>query len=141
MVTITTSGIDVNGNSNVVFTFGEGDIKTIKVDKTAMLDVNEAPGSDSDSTFVVDFNGVNKKITLDGAITPATSTRTSVGTTTSITAQAAWLEYWVNGGQSGMILSTNFQTSKTVYIEKFSYTEESGNVNFLPFTISFVEGL
>ena len=140
-VTLTSTDKDINNNANTVFTFQDGDIKSIKVNKTAMLDVNESPGSDSDSTFVVDFNGVNKHIVIDGTITPATSTVTSYATTTSITAQIAWLEFWINGNQSGMTFNSNFQASKKVFIENISYTEEQGNVNFVTFNMSLVESM
>lgn len=128
-------------NSVETFTFQPGDIEDVKVDKTANLDVNETPGSDSASTFIVDFNGVGKKISISGNITAATTSRTSVTTTTSITAQIAWLEALLNGEQSGLVFNSTFQTpNKNVYASKLSYSEKAGNSNFAEFSMDFVEG-
>lgn len=128
------------GSDSVVFTWNPGDIIDISVAKDANLDENPLPGGDSDANFVIDFNGVSKTIRLTGKITPATTTRTSTGTTTTIAQQLAWLETLVNGAQTGHTLNTTFQSSKTVYCRSFEYKEMSGNPNFAEFTIDLVEG-
>lgn len=134
MVTITNS-------SSVTFTFDEGSVNSVDVKKSAGLDESATPASDSEDAFVIDFNGVVKSITITGIIFTADSTRTSSGTTTSITDQIAWLEALIDGSQAGYSFSSTFQTTKTVYVRKFSYSEEQGvGVNSISFTLDMVEG-
>jgi len=128
-------------NDGVTFTFGDGDIESVSVEKTGSLDENPAPASDSDSAFIVDFNGVLKTFTLKGVITPATTTRTSTGTTTSIEDQLDWLFVLVDGVQSGYTFNSTYQTNKTVYCRKVRAVERAGMPNGVDISIEFVEGL
>ena len=125
----------------VTFTFQQGDVEGVKMNKQGQLDENPTPASDSSYAFVIDFNGVIKTITLTGAITTATSTRLSTGTATTISAQIDWLLTLVDGAQTGYTFNSTFQTGKTVYCRKCSFDEVSGEVTKSPFTIELVEGL
>ena len=91
--------------------------------------------------LVVDFNGVIKTITLTGYITPATTTRTSIGTVTTIEQQIDWLIDLVDGAQDGYTFNSTYQTSKTVYCRKVNFDEVSGDPNKVYYTIEFIEGL
>jgi hypothetical protein len=125
---------------SVTFTFQDGDMSEVNVNLQGNLDENPLPASNSSNTFVVDFNGVIKTINLSGRITPATTSRTSTGSTTTIAQQLAWLETnLVNGTQSGATFNSNFQTNKNVYFRKLSYKEESGNPNFVECQIEMIE--
>jgi hypothetical protein len=125
----------------VTFSFQDGDCDNVKITKQGSLDENPMPASDSDSAFVLDFNGVLKTITLKGNITTATTTRTSTGTTTTIEAQIDWLIALVDGSQDGYTFNSTFQTNKTVYCRKVDFDENAGEPNKVPYTIEFVEGL
>ena len=124
----------------VTFTFQDGNVKDVTINKQGSLDENPMPVSDSEYTFVMDFNGVTKTLTLNGTLTTALTTRTSTGTTTSVEDQMDWLITLVNGSQTGYTFNSTFQTSKTVYCRKVNFKELSGELD-CPFTIEFVEGL
>jgi hypothetical protein len=128
-------------NGLVTFTFADGDCETVVVKKNGNLDENPLPASDSNYAFVIDFNGVLKTITLSGFITEALTTRTDIGTTTTIEAQQDWLLALVNGSQTGYTFSSTYQTGKTVYCRNVQFTEKSGDPNRVSFVIDFVEGL
>ncbi len=127
--------------SGVTFTFQDGDCDNVSIRKSSNLDVTPIPGGNSDDAFVIDFNGVTKTITLTGQLTPATSSRTSTGSTLTIAEQMDWLLDLIDGNQAtGFTLSTTFQSSKTVFCQRLNFNEEGGNPNQSPFTIEFVEG-
>ena len=126
---------------SVVFTFKEGNVDTVKVNKQGALDENPMPASDSDYTFVMDFNGVTKSITLSGNLSLAATSRTSTGDTKTIEEQMDWLLTLVDGAQDGYTFSSTFQTAKTVYCRKVDFTENAGDPLRVPFTVEFVEGL
>ena len=128
-------------NSGVTFTFQDGDCETVDIEKSGHLDENPTPGSDSDSAFVIDFNGVIKVISLHGYITPADTSRTDSGSTTTIEEQQDWLLDLVDGTQIGYTFNSTYQTNKTVYCRKCKFTEVSGDMNRVEFNIEFVEGL
>ncbi len=128
-------------NNGTTFTFNNGDIEKVTVNKSGNLDENPTPASDSDSAFIIDFNGVLKTITLIGKITLATSSRTDVGTTLTIEDQMDWLLDLVDGVQNGYTFNSTYQTSKTVYCRRVNFDEISGEANYVTFSIEFVEGL
>jgi len=133
--------VTIQNSGGVTFTFDDGEVETIEVDKEARLDENPTPASDSDQAYILDFNGCLKTITITGVLFETTSTRTSTGTTTSIADQIAWFEAIINGSQSGSILNTNHQSNKTIFLRKLHYEEIAGNPTKLPFRIDAVEGL
>ena len=94
-----------------VFTFQEGDVETLTIDKTANLDTNPMPGSDSDSTFVIDFNGVEKTLTISGRITEAASTRVAGQSVTTINEQISWLQGLIAGNQTGHTVEIVFESA------------------------------
>jgi len=134
MVTIT------RDSDSVIFTFQDGDVASVKVGKDSNIDSNPLPGGDSNDNFIIDTNGANKTITINGFITPATSTRTSSGTTTTIAQQLAWLETLINGSQTGHTFSSTYQSSKIVFVQNIDYTEKCGNPNMVEFSITLIEG-
>jgi len=125
---------------SVVFTFQDGNVSEVILNKQGALDENPMPVSDSEYTFVMDFNGVTKTLTLNGTLTEATSSRTSTGTTLTVEDQMDWLLTLVDGSQTGYTFNSTYQTSKTVYCRKVNFKELSGQLAS-PFSIEFVEGL
>jgi len=124
----------------VIFTFQDGDVADVVVNKAGNLDENSMPASDSEYAFVVDFNGVLKTITLSGKLTLAATTRTSTGTVKTVEEQMDWLITLVNGAQTGYTFNSTYQTGKTVYARKVNFRELAGELD-VPFTIELVEGL
>lgn len=127
-------------NGSVTFTFQDGDVDSVTVNKNGNLDENPIPASDSNNAFIIDFNGVIKTITVSGFITEAATSRTDVGTTTSIEDQSAWLLDLVDGLQTGYTFSSTYQTNKTVYCRRVNIVEKSGDALRVSFNIEFVEG-
>ncbi len=128
-------------NGAVTFTFQDGDTDDVVIEKTGNLDENAIPGADSDNAFVIDFNGVLKVITLTGNLSTAATSRTDVGSTTTIEAQMDWLFDLVDGAQTGYTFNSTYQTSKTVYCRRVKFTEKAGEPETVPFIIELVEGL
>jgi len=126
-------------SDSVIFTFQDGDCDTVTSAKNGQVDVSPLPGSDSDSAFGIDINGVTRTFTLSGVLTPATSTRTSSGTTTTVQQQLDWLETLLNGTQTGHTLNTTFYSSKNVFVQSINMQESSGDSGILDFTITFIE--
>jgi hypothetical protein len=126
----------------VTFTFDDGEVETIEVQKQGRLDENTMPVSDSDGTFILDFQGVMKTIRLSGFLfdTTDTGSRTSTGTTVTIEDQATWLQNLVNGAQSGYTFNSSYQTNKKVYCRNFQFTEKAGDVARVAFVLELVEG-
>lgn len=135
---MTNPSITSNG---VTFTFADGECEKVEVNKQGQLDENTMPASDSDGTFVVDFNGVLKTIVVTGELFDTTDSRTSSGSVMTIEQQIAWLENLVNGSQFGYTFNSRFQTNKKVYCRRFKADEEAGKPTGAPFTLELVEGM
>lgn len=127
-------------NGGVTFTFYPGSIKSLSVDKLAGLDVNALPISDSDETFINDFNGTLKTITITGTLTPETSSVISPGSVTSVTDQINWIEALINGNQSSSTFTSLTQSAIKVYIQRFNYQEEQGYSDRVTYTLTLLEG-
>jgi len=127
-------------NGTDTFTFEQGEVESVKMNKQGQLDENPMPASDSDDAFVIDFNGVIKNITITGMIIESATTRSDTSTIKTIAAQIDWLLALVDGAQDGYTFNSTFQSNKTVYCRKCEFNEVSGEVTKSPFTIEFVEG-
>jgi hypothetical protein len=125
----------------VTFTFQDGTVDSVEVQKQAQLDENTLPASDSNDAFILDFNGVKKGIVINGFIFDDGTNRTSSGTTVTIEAQMDWLMAIVDGSQSGITFNSTYQTGKTVYVRSVSFVEKSGNPLRVEFRMDFVEGM
>ena len=127
--------------SGTTFTFADGDCENVKSIKTAGIDPNPTPASDSDQAFIVDFHGVLRSITISGFITPAFSTRIDTGSVATIKEQLDWLDAIPNGAQTGVTLNTTYLVNKIVYIRRFEHDEKSGDALRVAFTMELLEGL
>lgn len=146
----------------VTYTFDKGQVKSIRSEITVNLDNESLAISGPMQAMLFDFEGALKKITIDGVIIAATTTRTSLGTTTTILSQKQWLESILNGNQSLITFSSTYEaksvtTSRTptsgdpklatfantkVMASIIEFTNEGGNPNALPFKIVlFVGGI
>jgi len=141
-----------NGDS-VVFTFADGEVKTVRSEITSQVDSIPMPASAPANTILLDLGGVIKKITVTGTLFVTATTRTSVGTVTSLLAQKQWLEDLMDGGQTSMLFTSNFEsyshdgtgswesTSTTqVVVQKLTFAENEGNPNEIPFVMNLMVG-
>ena len=126
--------------NGVTFTFDDGEVKSVDVEKVGNLDVSSTPASDSNDSFIVDFNGVVKSIMISGQLFETDTTRTSTGTTTSIEDQQAWLEDLVDGSQNGYTFNSSYQTNKTVFCRRVKFSEDAGKPNNVKFSMELIEG-
>ena len=128
-------------NGGVTFTFKEGNVSDVDIEKKGNLDENAMPASDSDNAFILDFNGVIKTLTLTGELTPSTTSRTDSGSVKTIEEQTDWLMDLVDGSQSGYTFNSTYQTNKTLYCRRFKFKEKAGTPGGVTFTLEFVEGI
>ena len=160
-------GVDVSIlKGTVLFTFQVCDVQSCKSAISCTLEPNQMPASGSMLTQIFDFNGVSKMITLKGALTTATVSRTSIsGVATSttiktVTEQKKWLESLCSGSQAPMTFISNYETyststaqtpsdsdpyastfaATTIMVESIDFDEQAANVDYLPFTINLKVG-
>lgn len=132
----------------VVFTFNEGDADEVETALNAGLDFDAMPTMPATAGLLFDFNGVTKTIRISGALTLATSSRTSVGSCISIDEQRQWLEAFVDGQQRGSTFTSNYSStwnghawvSSKILVGAITFTEQSGYPNHLKFTMQFSIG-
>jgi hypothetical protein len=124
------------------FTFADSEVDAVEIKKNANLDENTMPASDSDSAFILDFNGVKKDITLTGQIIDTTgASRVDTSTVVTIEDQINWLTAIPAGSQTGLIFNSSYQTNKKVYMRSIVFTEKAGDPLRVVFRIELVEGL
>lgn len=128
-------------SGTTTFTFDDGEVDSVDVKKNANLDENTLPASDSNSAFILDFNGVKKDIIIAGYLYDSATTRTDIGTTTTIAQQIDWLTAIPAGNQTGVLFNSTYQTNKKVYVRSMSFIEKAGEVNKVEFRMEFVEGM
>lgn len=134
--------------AGVVFTFNETDVENVQTSITANLDFDSMPASPATSALAFDFNGASKTITINGKITLATSTRTSVGNITAIDDQRKWLESFIDGLQLGNTFTSNYSSSwngsawvnSKVLVGTVTFSEQTGEPNFLSFSMQLIVG-
>lgn len=133
--------VTIENQSGVTFTFQDGDPQIIVAEVMSEIEQMGLTGTTYSSAILADYEGVRKVITIEGALTPATSTTTDTGETKTIAEQKTWLE----GLQSGLQLPKTFTASyeaEEVMVAKVRTEEHAGIPNFLPFQIIlFVGGL
>ncbi len=155
--------VTIQNSSGVTFTFQEGDINTVTSIIVGDIDSSPMPGSGPRGAMAFDISGVIKTITVEGQLTVATSTVISPGTITTILQQKQWLESLLDGGQkiatathgkftsnyeeysvktSGntIVDSSSDDEKTTCMVQKITFTEQTGNPEVLPFTITLIVG-
>jgi len=142
------SAPSITNAAGVIFTFNEGDCTDITSSIGANLDSDSMPLSTALDALLFDYNGVLKTITVTGALTLATSTRTSSGTVTTIDSQRQWLEAFIDGNQLGSTFVSNYTSTwngstfvdSKVLVGNVTFTERSGFPNELSFTMTLIVG-
>ena len=146
--------ITVSGNT---FTFTPGDVIKIGSSIQSLAEVTSVSSTGPMGSYLYDYDGSSKTITVSGALTTASTTRISGYTITTITQQKNWLESLINGGQVPItfestyeLLSVTDNTGSAPYnggfaytkcmVQSMNFTEESGRPNKLPFTIVLLVG-
>ncbi len=149
-VTLTTGGY--------TFTFQEGDINKVSSSYSTNIEPMTISKTGPLGTFIYDYEGVAKQITVTGGLTPATATRIAGYSILTILQQKKWIESVCNGNQSNIAFSSNYEaqsvdvssTSNAPYLSTFAPTtckiisynfgEEEATPDHLPFTIVFEVG-
>lgn len=145
----------VNG---ITFTFAEGEVKEINTEITTNIEPVTISVSGPSATYVYDYDGCRKEITLVGILFATGTSRVSGYSIDTIIEQKQWLESLANGNQSPIQFSSNYESlsvlstasltlpyngsfSNTyVKIVSINFREMEGLVNELPFTIKMVVG-
>ncbi len=132
--------ITIKNKDNVTFTFNNGDVENIGKTVDASLDVMPMPMSPSDETFVNDFNGATRRITLSGHLNLATSSRTSTGSTLTPLEQDEWLDALITGFQEGYAFNDGNHATMTIFIMSYNSNFDVKTPNGIPFSFEYVEG-
>ena len=138
--------VSIQNSDGVTFTFQNSDIIKVQSIITGDIDHSTMPISGPMGAMGFDIAGGMKIIGVDGILTLASSTRTSTGTTTTILQQKQWLEAVINGNQSQVTFTSNYEsksygssfTNTKVIIQKLTFGEESGMPNEVPFTMNLI---
>ena len=151
-VTLTTGG--------VTFEFQPGDCESCRSLINSGVEANELPASPPAAAMLFDFDGPTKQITLSGRFTEANTNRITpggAGTVTTILQQKQWVESVINGNQSPIVFTSNYEsqtagfgsatspyqaafTLTRVMILTFETTESEGNPNALDFSLTLLAG-
>lgn len=159
MVDVSLTIVDINTSpSTITFTFQDGDISSVESSVAAGPEDLPLSASGPLQTNLFDFEGVVKVITLKGQITEAVTSRTNIGTTTTILEQKQFLESLCNGGQTLITFASNYESqsitrkesgsspnqgtyaSTTCMIREIRFTENSGNPSMILFNMVLVVG-
>ena len=140
------------------FTFQSGDIEFIESNITSSVEPTKITKTGAMGTLNYDFDGVLKTITIEGILTPATTTRVAGYSVTSVLSQKQWLESMINGNQGVIELTDDYEGQSVLsdsgatapYLGSFTSTKcKSGNIKFrrtrglvnrLKFTLTLVVG-
>jgi len=144
--------------NNEVFTFSNGDVKSVRSIITGKPTQQEISASGPMSAYLYDYDGVLKKISVSGILTNADSTRVAGSYINTIYEQKQWLESLLNGDQdliefestydSQTVLSKSSPTnpyqagftSTYCMIESMEFNEVDGEPNHLRFNITLIVG-
>ena len=147
--------LTVNG---ITFTFDEGDIDTIESSIVTGVDALDMALSGPGGTYLYDFAGVTKTITIKGKISDAATTRTSSGTISTMEQQKQWLESIANGNQAIILFTSTYDSQSILQssgatspfqgaftltrcmLKSLTITEVAGEMNTMPYTLVLVVG-
>jgi len=132
--------ITIKNKDNVTFTFNNGDVESISRTSDASLDVMPMPMSPSNETFVNDFNGATRRITMSGHLNLADTSRTSTGTTLTTIDQDKWLDALITGLQEGYLFNDGLHDELTIFIMSYNSSIVVTDPNSIPFSLEYVEG-
>lgn len=141
--------VTIIGQDDAVFTFAQGEIKTVKGRAAAEIEVNALPASGPSSAIGFDFNGVLKMITISGVLFETSSSRVNTSSVTTILEQKQWLEKQLNGLQLPKGFTSNYDSQSfngtsfvatKVFKGLFEWSETEGSPEALPITITLLVG-
>lgn len=129
----------------VTFTFENGEVDSVKSHISTQPDEMPMPGAAPMNTIQMDMGGAKKTVTISGALIESASTRTSTGTVKTILEQKQWLEKIIDGQQSIVTFTSNYESSSvngvnslantTALVKTVDFEEKTKDPNELPFTI------
>lgn len=131
--------ITITNADGVVFTFQDGDIFNVESTVASSIEQYGLSGLDWTYAFLADFEGVRKIITLSGALTDASTSRTSSGSVLTIAQQKAWLEALQTGQQTPQSFVSDFE-NETVMVGQFRTNNDCQKPNELNFTMTLNVG-
>jgi len=148
---------NINGTS-ITFTFNDWEIESIKSTTMQTPDNTPITGTGAMGSYVYNYDGATKAITITGTIQTASTTRTSTGTVTSMVDQVKWLEGLFCGSSNSITFTSTYDSvtpdteinavspfpahyaNTTVIGGMFEHDERNGEVNIVPFTLTLIVG-
>lgn len=139
----------ITGNIGDVFTFADGEINRIFHRIAGDIEITSFPGLGPSTAFGFDFNGVIKVITITGVLFETTASRVSGASVTTLLEQVQWLEKEINGDQLARSFTSNYASqtfdgtnfvSTAIFAGLFEFSENAGDPEKLPFTLSLLVG-
>ena len=140
------------------FTFNDGDVDRIQETITPAPEPTQISGTGPKGTYIYDYEGVIKTITISGYLTNSGVTRIPTYSIDTIYEQKQWLESLANGAQVSITLASTYATQSVYtsigptppFISTFSSTtcmcsgmnfyEMSGDPLRLKFDMQFIVG-
>ena len=145
-----------------VFTFAEGEVNSIRSRVGSGIETQKISATGPLSSYIYDYEGCEKSITLSGQLFETTTSRVTGYSTgysiNTILAQKLWLEGLANGNQTNITFTSNYETqsvlysasvtppylsevsSTTVKLQSINFTETTGEVNKLDFELVLIVG-
>ena len=141
--------VTIKNASGVTFTFEQGEAKSVDSATVADIEQTALPLSGPLGAFIFDFNGSTKVIMVKGVLWDSDTTRTSTGDTKTILEQKQWLETTINGQQSAVEFTSDFDSqtydgssfaNTTVAVGRVRFRQVEGEPEFLQFEMDLVVG-
>lgn len=150
--------ISLTTTSGVTFTFAEGEVKTIKSKIDTNIENMEISGTGPASSYLYDYNGCRKEISITGHLFTTATSRVSGYSIDTAIEQKQWLESLANGIQQPITFTSNYEslsilssagptppyqgsfTNTKVMVSNMDFTEVDGEVEIIAFSITFVVG-
>jgi hypothetical protein len=142
----------------VTFTFAEGEVKKISSKINTQVEAMAISGAGPATAYLYDYEGSVKTITITGVLFSTGTSRISGYSIDTIIEQKQWLESLANGIQSAITFTSNYESlsisqsagatppyqgafaTTKVFVQDMSFDEFEGNVEELPFSMTFIVG-
>ena len=141
--------VTITGQDDALFTFAQGEVRSVKSRTAADIEINALPGSGPSDAIGFDFSGVLKMITISGVLFETITSRVDTSSVTTILEQKQWLEKQLNGFQIAKAFTSNYESqsysgsafvSTKIFNGQLEINETEGSPEALPFTISLLVG-
>ena len=144
--------------NGITFTFLDWEIDRVKATLLQSPDNTPITSTGPMGSYIYNYDGATKSITVTGYLQLASTTRTSTGTITSIADQCKWLEGLFCGSSQGITFTSTYNTQSpdyetgavspfpahytntTVIGGMFEHDEINGFVNELAYTLTLIVG-